>query len=79
VLINLVTNGAKAVPRGKQGLVTIRLGPGTRGMARLQVMDNGDGIDPDVLKRIFDPFFTTRRLGVGTTFTVELPAAAAQT
>jgi len=66
VLINLVTNGAKAVPRGKQGLVTIRLGPGSRGMARLQVIDNGDGIDPEVLKRIFDPFFTTRRLGEGT-------------
>jgi PAS domain S-box-containing protein len=106
VLINLVTNGAKAVPRGKQGLVTIRLGPGSRGMARLQVSDNGDGIDAEVLKRIFDPFFTTRRLGEGTglglpichsivtahggtievesrvgegtTFTVELPAANAE-
>jgi two-component system NtrC family sensor kinase len=34
-------------------------------MARLEVVDNGAGMTPDVLTRIFDPFFTTRDVGQG--------------
>jgi PAS domain S-box-containing protein len=33
---------------------------------RLEVSDNGSGIEPQVLERIFDPFFTTKEVGVGT-------------
>jgi polar amino acid transport system substrate-binding protein len=32
----------------------------------LTVQDEGEGIDPDALKRITDPFFTTRREKGGT-------------
>jgi two-component system NtrC family sensor kinase len=35
-------------------------------MARLDVTDNGTGIDPTLMERIFDPFFTTRGVGRGT-------------
>jgi signal transduction histidine kinase len=35
------------------------------GTARLDVTDNGTGIDPAILDRIFDPFFTTRDVGEG--------------
>ncbi len=66
VLINLVTNAAKAIPTGRQGRVVIRIGPGERGRARIEVADNGTGMEPDVLARIFDPFYTTRRPGEGT-------------
>ena len=34
-------------------------------MARLEVIDDGAGIDPAILARIFDPFFTTRAIGQG--------------
>src|SRR5690606_35506357 len=33
---------------------------------RLQVSDNGPGIEPTVMDRIFEPFFTTRLAGGGT-------------
>ncbi len=66
VLVNLVTNAAKAMPRGRKGEVVVRLGPGSPGMARIEVIDHGVGMAPDVVERIFDPFFTTRAAGEGT-------------
>jgi PAS domain S-box-containing protein len=66
VVVNLVTNAALAIPDGRQGEIKVRIGPGKRGMARLDVVDNGTGIAPDVMERIFDPFFTTRAPGKGT-------------
>lgn len=33
---------------------------------KLEVEDNGTGIDPEVLDRIFEPFFTTKEPGKGT-------------
>jgi len=66
VLVNLVTNAALAIPAGRIGEVVIRLGPGTPGMVRLEVEDDGHGIAPEMLGRIFEPFFTTRPRGRGT-------------
>jgi PAS domain S-box-containing protein len=66
VLINLITNAAKAIPSGRPGRVIVRLGPGEEGRARLEVADNGAGMERDVLERVFDPFFTTRKVGEGT-------------
>ncbi len=65
VVVNLVTNAAKAIPAGRRGRVVVRLGPGEPGYGRIEVTDDGVGIAPDVMKRIFDPFFTTRRTGEG--------------
>ena len=65
VVVNLVTNAAKATPKGKRGLIVIRIGPGEPGMARLDVIDQGTGIEPAMLERIFDPFFTTDAVGKG--------------
>ncbi|MEI6225220.1 MAG: ATP-binding protein, partial [Deltaproteobacteria bacterium] len=66
VLVNLVTNAAKATPRDRKGEVVVRLGPGDPGMARIDVIDDGVGMAPDVIERIFDPFFTTSPAGEGT-------------
>jgi PAS domain S-box-containing protein len=66
VVVNLVTNAANAAPDGVRGVIVIRVGPGTPGMARLEVIDHGSGIDPAVMARIFDPFFTTAEVGKGT-------------
>jgi signal transduction histidine kinase len=66
VLVNLVTNAANATPAARRGVITLRLGPGLPGMARLEVVDHGSGMSPATLQRIFDPFFTTRPVGKGT-------------
>jgi PAS domain S-box-containing protein len=65
VLVNLVTNAAKAMRSGVRGHIVVRTGPGSPGMVRLEVIDDGTGIDPTILDRVFEPFFTTRRLGEG--------------
>jgi two-component system sensor kinase FixL len=63
VLVNLLTNAAKATPEGLRDTVMLRVGPGLPGMARVEVIDHGIGIDPAIRDRIFDPFFTTRPAG----------------
>ncbi len=64
VLVNLVINGAQAVPPGRPGRVVV--GAVRRG-ARvfITVGDDGDGMPPEVLARVFEPFFTTKPPGVG--------------
>ena len=63
ILVNLVTNAAKAMPEGHRGVVVVRVGPGQPGMVRVEVIDHGIGIDPAIRDHIFDPFFTTRPAG----------------
>jgi PAS domain S-box-containing protein len=65
VVVNLVINAAKATEAVKPGVVIVRVGPGAPGMARLEVIDQGTGIDPAILGRIFEPFFTTSDVGQG--------------
>jgi len=65
VLVNLLTNAAKASQVGCPPDVRIRIAPGGPGIARVEVIDRGVGIDPAIRERIFDPFFTTRPTGEG--------------
>ncbi|SDN34513.1 Cyclic nucleotide-binding domain-containing protein [Actinomyces ruminicola] len=52
----------------RPGRVKVRIAP-VAGGVRVQVQDNGPGIDPDILPRIFEPRFTTKhgqvRFGLG--------------
>jgi len=78
VLINLAANSRDAMPRG--GTLSIRttnvtideefcrrhLGARPGRYARLEVGDDGTGIDPDTLGHVFEPFFTTKERGRGT-------------
>jgi len=65
VLVNLLTNAAKATRPGAKGTILIRVLAGSPGRTRLEVVDHGTGIDPAILSKIFDPFFTTRPAGEG--------------
>jgi PAS domain S-box-containing protein len=65
VLVNLVSNGSRAMAGKEKGTVRITVGPGSPGMALIEVADDGRGMPPEVLARIFDPFFTTRKAGEG--------------
>jgi signal transduction histidine kinase len=66
VVINLVVNACQALP-DMACAVTVTSGYDTvHNEVFLEIRDQGEGIDPDVLKRITDPFFTTRREKGGT-------------
>ena len=80
VILNLVVNARDAIHGRENGSVTIRTAnaelrdeftlwgvldaPGQ--YVRLDVMDNGTGMDRATQTRIFDPFFTTKEPGQGT-------------
>ncbi len=62
VVMNLVLNGAQAMPQG--GRLTLSLEP-RDGAVRFSVADTGPGIPPDMRARVFEPFETTKADGVG--------------
>lgn len=68
VLVNLLQNSMRyAFEPGKGGKVSIHLDRSVDGEGFvLQYVDDGKGIEPDVLPRIFDPFFTTGKGSGGT-------------
>ena len=62
---NLVTRAARSVPAGRRCRVVVRIGAGTKGMARLEVTDDGDDAPPTDLDRMFEPFFGPHANGRG--------------
>jgi len=69
VLLNLLRNAAQAmaamVPPLEEPRIEIRASADTKSV-RIEVIDNGPGMTPEVQRRIFEPFFTTKPPGVGT-------------
>lgn len=63
VLLNLLLNGADAMPNGGRIEVTATAHPDG---AALVVQDQGTGMDDDILAQIFEPFFTTKTEPHGT-------------
>lgn len=62
VLLNLLTNALDAGPEEGEILVRAAQAPGT---LSIQVVDQGPGMDPEVLRRAKEPFFTTKEHGTG--------------
>ena len=83
VIVNLVTNAARATPPGERGTVTIQIGRGTPGMARIDVIDRGAGIVPSALADIFHPFTRRgaagKRMGLGLAISHSIVASHAGT
>jgi two-component system, cell cycle sensor histidine kinase and response regulator CckA len=75
LVMNIIINGAEAIPDDTAGSVTIvtralDIGPGHRELApgpyvAFDVTDTGSGMDAATKARIFDPFFTTKFTGRG--------------
>jgi nitrogen fixation/metabolism regulation signal transduction histidine kinase len=65
VMINLIRNAIHAVADAENPQITIRSYLNSTGNVVFQVIDNGQGILPEVIDKIFIPFFTTRAGGSG--------------
>ncbi|MCU0697381.1 MAG: ATP-binding protein [Myxococcaceae bacterium] len=65
-LINLVVNGAQAMPRGGVVTVTARIEPkGAVPWLVMEVRDEGLGLTARATEKMFQPFFTTKATGTG--------------
>jgi two-component system cell cycle sensor histidine kinase/response regulator CckA len=78
VIVNLAVNARDAMPDG--GKLTVRTANAPaleaeklsyKGMpaadyVRIDVIDTGTGIPPDIVDKIFEPFFSTKEVGKGT-------------
>lgn len=66
VLINFITNSCQALSDVEQRICISTSYRAEDQMVVLEVMDDGCGIKPEVMKKILDPFFTTKRDSGGT-------------
>jgi signal transduction histidine kinase len=68
VFLNLIVNGAQAIPEGRAAAnrVEVTTELNDAGRVVVSVRDSGGGIPADKLDRVFDPFFTTKPAGQGT-------------
>ncbi len=67
VIVNMLVNAIQAVRpvSDRPRRITLRTGRDRSGMLRVQVEDNGVGLDPATAGRLFEPYFTTRKGGTG--------------
>jgi len=69
VLFNILKNASEAMmsadQENKNPTITLRLIK-ERSMVRVEIEDNGPGMDAKIRKKIFEPFFTTKDVDKGT-------------
>jgi PAS domain S-box-containing protein len=69
VLLNLIKNAAQALSEEKNThkipTITIRTSS-DENFVRVEIEDNGPGMEKEKLKRIFEPFYSTKGPGMGT-------------
>lgn len=63
-ILNIVINAYQAMQRREDAVFMASLSL-QDGKARLDLTDNGEGIEPKVLRKIFEPFMTTKEKGTG--------------
>ena len=64
VWMNLIDNAIDALP-DKNGMLVVKLKK-ENNFLKIEIIDNGSGIEEELVLKIFDPFFTTKKIGEGT-------------
>jgi two-component system sensor histidine kinase DctS len=66
VMVNLIRNGMEAMSEGPRhgDTLMLRLTPEDEGL-RLDIIDQGPGIPPELEDRLYDPFVSTKAQGMG--------------
>lgn len=64
VLLNLFTNAADALEDTENPVITLQLHV-AEGLIRLDVIDNGCGMDKEERSNLFKPFYTSKQQGTG--------------
>ncbi|MFN8090077.1 MAG: ATP-binding protein [Mycobacterium sp.] len=70
VWTNIIDNAIQAMDGA--GTLTVRTRRDTDDTIRIEIGDDGPGIDEDIVDRIFTPFFTTKPVGQGTGLGLDL-------
>ncbi len=69
VFLNILLNGAEAMPKGGTLRVSTDAGDGAHGQEtreiRVRIADEGSGVPPESKEKIFEPFFSTKQEGTG--------------
>ena len=63
VIINLINNAIDAL--SEKGTIEISARLNKDDQVEINIIDNGAGIEPDLLDKVFTPFFTTKKEGSG--------------
>jgi len=70
VIFNMLQNSAQAmhkeVGQGKEPEIMIRVKKDGEESVKIEIEDNGIGMDEKTRRRVFEPFFTTKEIGEGT-------------
>ncbi len=67
VFLNIIKNAAQAMAAGGRQPYRLTLRTHREGnFVRIDIEDNGPGIDRETQDRVFEPFFTTKPVGTGT-------------
>lgn len=65
VFINLLLNAMEATKNREEPRIEIYTSMTNKGQLSIHIIDNGEGIDKEIMEKIFIPFFTTRKNGSG--------------
>ncbi|MEP6465585.1 MAG: HAMP domain-containing sensor histidine kinase [Parafilimonas sp.] len=65
VLINLLLNAMEAVKEIQHPKIILTASQNINGKVAVKIVDNGSGIEDEVLDKIFIPFFSTKKSGGG--------------
>lgn len=78
VIVNLLNNAYDAAVQVPNPYCRVVVSEACENHCRIQVIDNGRGIDPQIEHKIFEPFFSTKPIGQGTGIGLSISRGIAQ-